>query len=463
MAPSLHYELRQNGISAELLNILTGFLDSRTQRVILNGKYFSWAKVEAGVPQGSILGLLLFLIYINDLSDNLASNPKLFKNVDTSNIDLNNDLKKIGEWAFQWKMSFNPDLTKQAQELIFSRKVQMGNHPPLFFNENVIPKTTLQKHLGMFLDSKLNFSEHLKTIFQKPNKTIGLLRKLQTLLPKPPLITIYKWLIRSHLDYGDMIYDQTFNMSFQQKMESIQYNAALAITGAIRGSSREKLYQELGLESLQQQRWYRKLCCFYKILKSQSPKYLYSIISIHNTSYRARQCSKIPAINVKHDFFKNTFFPSTIIEWNKLDWEIKNSESIVTFKKRILSFIRPSANSTINCHNPRRIKLLSRLRLGLSHLREHRFKHSFQDSLKPFCSCGKDELETSSHYLLHCSNYSEERLAHLNTIKNSDMSILQQSDSKFTSALLFGDTSFDNNNHFYPRCHYRFHHLDRKI
>ena len=134
-------------------------------------------------------------------------------------------------------------------------------------------------------------------------------------------------------------------------------------------------------------------------------------------SYRTRQCNKIPAINVKHDFFKNTFFPSTIIEWNKLDLKIKNSESIKTFKKRILSFIRPSPNSTFNCHNPKGIKLLSRLRLGLSHLREHKFKHSFQDSLNPFCSCGKGEVETSSHYLLYCSNYLEERLALLNTIK----------------------------------------------
>ena len=120
---------------------------------------------------------------------------------------------------------------------------------------------------------------------------------------------------------------------------------------------------------------------------------------------------------MKHDFFKNTFFPWTIIEWNELAWKIKNSESIETFKKRILSFIRPSPNSTFNCHNPRRIKLLSWLRLGLSHLREHKFKNSFQDFLKPFCSCGKGEVETSSHYLLHCSNYSEERLALLNTIK----------------------------------------------
>ena len=142
---------------------MTDFLDNRIQRVILNGQYWSWAKVEAGVPQGSILGPLLFLIYINDLSDNLVSNPELFaddtslfsvvKNVDASNIDLNNDLTKIGEWAFQRKMSFNPEPIKQAQELIFSRKVQTTNHPSLFFNENVVPKTSLQKHLGIFLDS----------------------------------------------------------------------------------------------------------------------------------------------------------------------------------------------------------------------------------------------------------------------------------------------------------------------
>ena len=135
-------------------------------------------------------------------------------------------------------------------------------------------------------------------------------------------------------------------------------------------------------------------------------------------SYRTKQCNNIPAINVKHDFFKNTFFPSTIIEWNKLDWKIKNSGSIETFKKRILSFIRPCLNSTFNCQNPKGIKLLLQLRLGLSHLREHRFKHSFQDSLNP------GEVETSSHHLLHCFSYSEERLALLNIIKNIDMSIL---------------------------------------
>ena len=99
-------------------------------------------------------------------------------------------------------------------------------------------------------------------MFNKINKTISLLRKLQNNLPRALLITIYKSFIRPHFDYGHILYDQPFNNSFHERLESIQYNAALAIAGAIRGSSREELYQEQGFESLQQRRWYRKLCPF---------------------------------------------------------------------------------------------------------------------------------------------------------------------------------------------------------
>ena len=97
-------------------------------------------------------------------------------------------------------------------------------------------------------------------------------------MPRESLLAIFKSIVRPLLDYGDVIYDQSYNNTFHQKMESIQYNAALTITGAIRGSSREKLYQELGLESLQQRRWYRKLCYFFKLTENKSSKYLFNYI-----------------------------------------------------------------------------------------------------------------------------------------------------------------------------------------
>ena len=263
------YKLTQNGISGNLLNLLEDFLKERKQRVVLNGQVSTWKNINAGVPQGSILGPLLFLIYINDLTEGLTTNVKLFADdtslfsvvhdTQTSANDLNKDLKIINNWAFQWKMNFNPDPTKQAHEVIFSRKTKEIYHPPLVFNNTNVSQSSSQKHLGVILDSKLIFDEHLKMISLKISKTLGLLRKLHNLLPRSALITIYKAFVRPYLDYGDILYDQAYNMSFHHKLESIQYNACLAITGAIRGTSKEKLYQELGLESLQLRCWHRKL------------------------------------------------------------------------------------------------------------------------------------------------------------------------------------------------------------
>ena len=108
-----------------------------------------------------------------------------------------------------------------------------------------------QKHLGRVLDNRLFFEDHLKMMLNKVNKTIGLLRKRHNIIPRSALLAIYKSFIRIHLVYEDIIYDQAYNASFHQKLELLQYNACLAITGAIRGTSREKLYEELGLESLQ--------------------------------------------------------------------------------------------------------------------------------------------------------------------------------------------------------------------
>ena len=128
----LIFKLRQNGICGEIIKILEGLLSDRKQRVVLNAQCLSFADIRAGVPQVSILGPLLFLLYINDLSKNTKNKCKLFPDdtslfsvvheIDTSAHDLNHDLEKISEWVFQWKMKFNADPIKQAQEIIFSTK-----------------------------------------------------------------------------------------------------------------------------------------------------------------------------------------------------------------------------------------------------------------------------------------------------------------------------------------------------
>ena len=119
-------------------------------------------------------------------------------------------------------MSSNPDPNKQAEEVIFSRKLKKFCHPSLRFNNNNVSQVSSQKHLGLTLDNRLTFDEHLTNVSNKISKTIGLLRKLQNILPRPALLTIYKCFIRPHLDYGDIIYDQAYNLSFHQKLESIQ-------------------------------------------------------------------------------------------------------------------------------------------------------------------------------------------------------------------------------------------------
>ena len=142
------------------------------------------------------------------------------------------------------------------------------------FNDNPVHQVQLQKYLGLFLDPKLSFDEHIQCILIKTCKITGLIRKLQPIIPRAALLTIYKSFLRPHLDNGDVIYNRAFDESFLNKLESVQYTSALAITGAIRGSSRERLYQELCLESLKSRWWYRKLCLFFKPEKNKHPSYL---------------------------------------------------------------------------------------------------------------------------------------------------------------------------------------------
>ena len=240
------------------------------------------------------------------------------------------------------------------------------------------------------------------------------------------------------MNYCDVIYNKIFNESWHKKLQSAQHNSALAITGAIRGTDTEKLYQELGLESLRNRRKLRRLSLFYKIYKDQSPLYLYNLIPAKTPgNYPLRNVKEIPTIKVKHRFFENSFFPATITEWNDLDYSLRNAPFINVFKENISKFIR------LNIYNPYGLKLLTRLRLGLSHLRGHKFNHNFSDCLDEICMCGKD-IESTDHFLLPYSLFRNEKQVLINKIRDIDCSLIDQNENSLCYTLLFGKENMND-------------------
>ena len=290
----LLFKLQQNGVCGAVLGILRNYLSNRKQRVVLNGSFSDYQQIESGVPQGSVLGPLLFLVYINDLEKNIRSKIKFFAD-DTmlfsivhdpyiSATHLNHDLETINRWASQWKMSFNPEPTKQAIEILFSQKRNNFIHPPIYFNNSLVSRKDSHKHLGLILDSKLTFTEHINHKIEIAKKLIGTLKYLSDYLPVNILNQMYKIFVRPHFDYADVIYhiphsynefDSSISLHpLMEKIEKVQYQAALAITGCWRGTNRNKIYEELGWESLSDRRWSRRLFHFFKIHNNLTPEYL---------------------------------------------------------------------------------------------------------------------------------------------------------------------------------------------
>ena len=364
----------------------------------------------SGIPQGSVLRPLLFLIYINDLPDGVNSLCKVFENdtslfskvydIHKSASNLNDDLEKIGYWAYHWKMQFNPDPNKQANEVIFSRKTSSNNlsHSPINLNNNNFSKCPYQKHLGIVLDSKLNFNAHVDQRIKKCNRIIDLIRRLSINLPQKASLTIYKSFVRPHLNYGDILYDKPNNENFQNKSENVQYRACLVTTGAIQGTSRTKIYDELGLHSLIKRRWCNKLIFFWKIVNGLLPDYLYSCLDFPsqiNYSLRSVSTSVIKHPMSRTKSFKNAFFPYCINEWNNLTVEIRNSKSVSAFKKLIKC--EKKRKSLFSIYDTLGVKILTRLRLQFIHLNEHKFRHGFEDTINAMCAC-RSEVETTETF-----------------------------------------------------------------
>ena len=237
-----------------------------------------WAHIVAGVPQGSILGPLMFLLYINDITADIKSNVRIFgddvslfhivEDTLTCFDELQHDLNKIYVWANQWRLRFNPDITKQAVEVTFSTKTTPPPRPSLMFNNIPIKLVNEHKHLGIILDKQLSFTSHINSKLSIARRGLGIISRLRKYLPRITIKLIFKPFIRPYLEYGVIIFHQlprTKEFSFDthlkplmQKLESLQYNATLVITGAWHGTSTDRIYEELGWESLTNRRWYRR-------------------------------------------------------------------------------------------------------------------------------------------------------------------------------------------------------------
>ena len=174
-------------------------------------------------------------------------------------------------------MQFNPDVTKQAIQVTFSQKRDKPMHPPIYFNESEVARRQEQKHLGMILDSSLNFQSHVREKIVSARREIDVIRYMSKYVTRGVLDQLYKLYVRPHLDYGDIIYhkyDSELNLDFTKKLEATQYSAALAVGGAWLGTNKYKLYEEFSWESLYHRRWYRRLTHFFKLKNSFSPLYL---------------------------------------------------------------------------------------------------------------------------------------------------------------------------------------------
>ena len=335
--------------------------------------------------------------------------------------DLNHDLDVINQWAHQWKMEFNPDPTKQAKEVLFSCKKSSPVHPVLVFNGTAVTKVDEHKHLGLTLQSNLSFERHLNEKMTKAKKIIGILKHLSKFLPLKSLNQMYKALVRSHLDYCDIIYHMPqivhqppLGVSLHDMMESvekIQYQAGLAITGCWKGSSRIRLYEELGWETLSDRRSNNRIFQIYKIISKNTLSYLKEKLPVPRHHFLVHVFRDI---RCRTSRYSNSFFPDAISSWNTFISHFEYFPTFNYFRNYVIGCHRPQGKPVFDIHDSG-LRFLFQLRLGLSPLRSHKKSYKFADTPSDICLCRLGKEDTR-HVLFSCPFYATKRAVMISSV-----------------------------------------------
>jgi len=411
----LLFKLKQIGISGMLLTWFESYLNNRRQRVVINGKKSEWNYISAGVLQGSILGPLLFLIYVNDIITDIDSEILLFADdtclyepvfdPKTSIAKLNDDLVRLSSWAKQWLVNFNPLKTKF---MVFSKKLHKIQYDPLFLDGKVLGRVQSHCQLGIIFNDKMTWEDHVREKCTVAMKRVTLLKRLALKVPRNTKLAIYTSFIRPILEYGSVLFDNC-TTAMSDMMENVQRQAALTITGAYTNTKHACLLKELGLSLLCHRRTVSKVILIYKMIYNLTPKYLKSLLPQEEpTRYHTRNSGNIRLPKISKNYFLKSFIPSSIRLWNSLENSLRNITDIDEFKKAVKKlYISDTVYKPYLWGYTKEFINLSRMRMGLSGLNAHRKQYNFINfSTCPKCQARKEDVV---HYLLQCHAYAAQR------------------------------------------------------
>jgi len=433
----LLYKLEKIGIGGSLLSFFRNYLSDRTQRVVINGQNSVPGIIKAGVPQGSVLGPLLFLIYINDITEGIESNIKMFADDTSLFIDvddpiqataiLNRDLQKIEKWSDKWLVKFSAEKTK-----LMTCTFRSLNHPDITFNNTILSETKEYKHLGLTFSSNLSWSAHIKAVLEAASPMADVLKKLKYKVDKDTLEKIYFSFIRPKLEYGSHIWDNC-NLRDKDSLDTFQMNIAKTVTGARKGTSHKLIMNELEWQNLSERREGTKLKNFIHLVDKSAPQYLQDLLpqNIGATRSISRNPLNYNSLKTRIETFKTSFIPSTISIWNNTPLEERNIasvKSIMKTKSKPLKLLLTYQGERVE-----NVKL-AQLRMNCSRLNYHLNLLHVHDS--PACLCGHS-CEDAKHFLLHCPLYGHFRNLMINAIR--EVTQIEVS----LNLLLYGSESID--------------------